>query len=157
MPKDARLTTLRLPNGRLVRYLDSGPANGLPIIFNHAIPYPNSLVNAGRYLREHRLRIITPLRFGYLEPDIFSETSAELLEFRHADDDILDLVAYLFDEPVPIMGSSTLTVNTIRLIDRRPELFSQLICMSPNFWNVRWRGFTRPGRVFLICFRRREN
>jgi|GEM_PF-3338375 len=131
LPDDARLTVVRLPNGRLVRYLDSGPENGRPVVFNYAIPYPNTLVNAGPFLEANNLRIVTPLRFGYLEPEIYSEDSPELRAYDHADDDIIDLVRFLFRQPVAIIGSSTATVNTIRLIDKAPVLFDHLICLSP--------------------------
>lgn len=131
LTNDARLHIVRLPNGRLMRYFDSGPANGRPLIFHYAIPFPLSLVDITSYLADLNLRVITPVRLGYLEPDVFSETSADVLDLSQGDDDIIALVRMLFNTPVPIIGSSTATVSAIRLIEKAPQQFSNLICLSP--------------------------
>lgn len=122
----------RLPNGRLIRLLETGPADGKPVILLHGMLYPLILCNALSFLREEGIRLIMPIRQGFLESRPIYELYKKDTLLEKSLEDIALYVENSFSKPVALMGQSLGSVIAIRMVNRSPKLFSHLICASVN-------------------------
>jgi len=64
---DVNLSVHRLSNGRLVRVLECGQSDARPVIVIHGVLFPNLILGLAKHLKRNNLKLIIPLRRGYLE------------------------------------------------------------------------------------------
>ena len=76
---EADLIVKRLPNERTIRYFEYGPQNGKPVLVMHGMLFPIVIPNSKEIVIQHNLKLIIPLRLGYLE----DQSTAQLLS--HSD------------------------------------------------------------------------
>ncbi|EKF18629.1 alpha/beta hydrolase [Nitratireductor pacificus] len=130
---DVTLTVKRLPNGRVIRVYECGPHDGRPLIMIHGMMFPISLVGISRYLDTAGVRLIVPIRSGFLESRPPGELAAE---GGMISESLSDLAGYIAEEwngsPVAILGQSLGAVLAIRFANRYPGLVSRLILQSIN-------------------------
>src|SRR5690606_15576645 len=132
LSNDVRLVVQRLPNGRLMRVLESGPQTGTPVIMIHGLMFPISLYGIAAHLNSANVRLIVPVREGYLESrSVFSLSSRDDLLTRSLN----DIALYMkqnFRRPAVVLGNALGAVASIRYATRHPELVSRLILLSIN-------------------------
>ena len=130
LPNDCRVMTLRLGNGRNLRLLEAGSSMGEPVVVMHGMLLPMMLMGQSEVFKSRNLRIIVPLKTGYLQP----QTAGDLMDATGPHDvfelDVLSFASDLFPEPVPLIGVSLGAPAAIRIAARRPELFSRLHIIS---------------------------
>ncbi len=126
----ARLSVQCLPNGRVMRFWEFGPANGRPILAMHGFLFGFLVLDAQAELMKHNLRLVMPVRGGYLD----DRTASGTLQLNNlANENIEDLILFvecIFNEPAPILGHNMGGVFALLLAKKRPELFSNVIIAS---------------------------
>lgn len=106
LDRDVSLSVARLRNGRLIRYLEIGPRAGQEILVMHGYLFPLTFMYAHEVLEELNLKLIIPLRTGYLDahPGSTLDEAADLTEVN-----LEDLILFA-KERLP-EGTATLGVN----------------------------------------------
>ncbi len=132
LPGDARLTTVRLPNGRLMRLVEAGPPDGRPVVAVHGMMFGMLLSGARPHLEAAGLRLIVPLRSGYLDtrPLIGLDAKTRLIEA-----DLADLALWIESRnlaPAVLLGHSLGAPVAAAFAAARPALVSRLILLSAN-------------------------
>lgn len=129
---DARLSLRRLPNGRLLRVLECGPPKGFPIYTIHGMMFPTILFGIAKYLAAAKLRLVIPLRRGYLEKLVMTQSGdgADLMEETW--EDLRQLIELDGGGPVPLLAQSYGGVIGLRFAARYPHLVSNLLALSTN-------------------------
>ena len=127
-----RLSVQRLRNGRIVRFWEFGPADGRSVLALHGYLFPSLVLDAQAQLEEHGLRLVLPLRRGFLDDQPASgiREIGELVEDNV--DDILQFAEGNWGEPIPVLGHNMGGVYALLLATRRPDLFSKAIVASVN-------------------------
>lgn len=126
MPQDCRVMTLRLRTGRYLRLLEAGSPMGKPVVVMHGMMLPVILMGLGSVLSETGLRMLVPIKNGYLDAQnsyALAHASGTAEQFE---EDVLDFVEDMFPGPVPLVGTSLGGIAAVRLASARPSLFSQL-------------------------------
>ena len=127
-----RLSVQRLSNGRVVRYWEFGPETGRPVLVTHGFLFPFLVISAEPELIRLGIRVVLPLRRGYLD----NQPLSGLPEITQLiDDNLEDLILFTemrWTEPVPILGHNTGAGYAIMAAVRRPDLYSELILASVN-------------------------
>lgn len=130
--RSARLSVQRLFNGRLMRFWEFGPANGRPVLMIHGILFPFLLLNCEDQLDRHNIRLVGPVRAGFLD----DQTSSELFyEGRLIDQTLEDLTAFVQQSwrvPIPVLGHATGGIFAMMMAQKNPGLFSSIIVSSIN-------------------------
>lgn len=129
---DVRLIVHRLPTGRTLRLFECGRPDGEPLIVVHGVLYPLLLMKSGPACEAAGLRILMPIRAGYLD----DEPTTALHSRRNRDADFDDLAAFIeksFDRPMPVAGHSLGTEWALAFCQRRPDLVSRILLLSPHF------------------------
>lgn len=67
LAEDTRVIEQALSNGRTIRVLERGPADGKAILMLHGILWPLLLIGPSDYLRKLNIRMIMPIRLGYID------------------------------------------------------------------------------------------
>jgi pimeloyl-ACP methyl ester carboxylesterase/DNA-binding CsgD family transcriptional regulator len=162
----ARLVLQRLPSGRLLRLYQAGPPSGRLVVLLHGMLLPLPLIDAEPHLAAAGLRIMMPIRSGYLDDHPVSA-------LRH-DGDVVDrdisMIAEwlaLRGEPqTPVVGISYGAAPAISLACRHPALVSHLILLSMNagglhdarddysfrFYSALGRVSNQPGIARLLAW-----
>ncbi len=129
---DVNFSVQRLRNGRVLRVFDCGPADGKPLILIHGLLYPLIICNAVPFLYKHGIRLIMPVRHGFLE----ERSIYELYRRSHLQTETVeDIAMYIessYSRPVAIMGQSMGSAIAMRLVKENPGLFGGLLCASIN-------------------------
>lgn len=133
---DARLSVQRLFNGRLLRVWEFGPTDGRPVLMIHGFLFPFVLLNLGRELERHGIRLIVPIRSGYLD----DQTNGELFyEGKLIDQTTEDLVAFIqqtWQKPIPVLGHATGGIFAMAIAKKYPDLFKKIVVTSINLLPV---------------------
>ncbi len=129
---DVRLVLRRLPGGRLLRLLECGPQDGRTVVMIHGMMFPISLVGLSRHLEATRIRLVVPIRPGFLESRPAAELAGRTDLVAAAIADLAALLNHEGGKPVVILGQSLGAMLAIRFANRHPELVSQLILQSIN-------------------------
>ncbi len=145
---NARLTTQRLANGRLVRFLECGPSDGQPILMIHGMMWPIMLFGCRRHLEKAGLRLIVPLRRGHLE--------VENLHGLYSDDDLvagsMEDIALFIEQclggQATILGNSLGAVLAIGFANRFPQHVARLILLSINLTQTAPSRDNRAGEFY---------
>lgn len=128
----ASLTAERLPNGRLLRCIEAGPADGRPIVVLHGMMFGMLLSGVGPYLETARLRLLMPLRQGYLDtrPLLDLRTSNRLIA-----ESLKDLAAFIENrglKPAILLGHSLGAMLAWHFAVKNPTMVDRLILLSIN-------------------------
>lgn len=127
-----RLSVQRLRNGRVMRFWEFGPANGRPVLALHGYLFPSLVLDARTHLETYGLRLVLPLRRGFLD-DQPASGIREIGEL--VDDNVEDLLQFAegnWGEPVPVLGHNMGGIYALLLATRRPDLFSRAVVASVN-------------------------
>lgn len=156
LARDARLTTQRLQNGRVIRYLECGAKTGRPVVLIHGMMWPIILAGSRRPLSEAGLRLIMPIRRGYLQPgpalDLNQEEDLATLSMH----DIAGLVAENLDAPAVILGNSLGAVLAAGFAGSYPHLVSRLVLLSINLAQTQSSEATPAGQYYASLNRLRD-
>lgn len=132
-PEDAHLVVRRLPSGRILRAYESGPRDGRPLILIHGMMFPISLPGISRHLDANGIRLIVPIRSGFLESRSPAELAGERGLIGESFADLAACIEQEFDgRPATILGQSLGAVLAIRFANAYPALVSRLILQSIN-------------------------
>jgi pimeloyl-ACP methyl ester carboxylesterase/DNA-binding CsgD family transcriptional regulator len=130
--QDMQLVIRRHRSGETLRYLVGGPANGTPAILVHGMMFPVILRGVSTFLYKHNIRLIVPIRRGYME----SSPLASLFDQGNLIEQGLRAIACVIEEEgldrVPLIGNSLGGIVALRMAQERPQLFSSLVLLSPN-------------------------
>jgi len=129
---DISLSYKHLSNGNTIRVFECGPIDGRPLVLIHGMLYPILLATCKKYLMDNSIRLIMPLRYGFLENYSIFELYERDHLLRNSIRDITLFIKESFSKPVAIMGQSLGSPIAIRLAIESPHLFSQLICATVN-------------------------
>jgi pimeloyl-ACP methyl ester carboxylesterase len=140
------LTLERLTDGRLRRCLEVGPADGRPVVTLHGMMFGTLISGARPALEAAGLRLIVPLRRGYLDPRPVLGLAAEGTLADLSLVDVADLIERRSLGPATVLGHSLGAVLALRLADRRPELVARLVIASIN--NLRSGPGDAAGRLY---------
>jgi pimeloyl-ACP methyl ester carboxylesterase/DNA-binding CsgD family transcriptional regulator len=138
------LTVERLPDGRLIRCIEAGAKDGHPVIAGHGMMFGMLVAAAGPILRGLGLRLLIPIRSGYLDP-------RPVLDLTGGDsrkDSVSSELALFIERrrlaPATVLGHSLGAVHALHLAKEAPALVARLILLSPNTaaTNARGNSFT---------------
>jgi pimeloyl-ACP methyl ester carboxylesterase/DNA-binding CsgD family transcriptional regulator len=134
-----RETTITLPDGRALGFVDQGDAHGQPVLFVHGMLY-------GPYWTDHALevcarqgwRIIAPFRAGFGRTDAFDPPRADIGLVDAVVQDLVWLLAHLHIDSALIVGHAAGSVYAHRLAARHPALADGLLMVShAPYWHDR--------------------
>jgi pimeloyl-ACP methyl ester carboxylesterase/DNA-binding CsgD family transcriptional regulator len=130
--RGADLTLERLSDGRLLRCIEMGPADGRPVIAVHGMMFGMLLSGAEQALADAGLRLIMPLRRGYLDPRPVLGIAGEGRLAEESLTDLCDLIERRALGPATVLGQSLGAILALRLAERRPDLVARMILLSIN-------------------------
>ncbi|MEM8937168.1 MAG: alpha/beta fold hydrolase [Pseudomonadota bacterium] len=130
MSGDERVVLQRLPNGRTLRLIEYGPASGQPILVIHGMLWPLIFGADNALLDEKNIRIIMPIRCGYLDPT----NSERLLGQEDLVGQSLEDVALFHEnvlgEKTPVIGNSYGAPMAVEYAVRYPHLVERLFLVA---------------------------
>jgi len=129
---DVRLTIQRLPNGRLQRVFECGPIDGKPVVMFHGMLYPLVFWTAKAHLENNNVRLIMPIRHGFLEARPVSELYRKSDLLDKTMEDVALYIQHFCASPITILGQSLGSVLAIRFTNLYPDLVSKLLLLSVN-------------------------
>ena len=129
---EADLIVKRLPNERTIRYFEYGPQNGKPVLVMHGMLFPIVIPNSKEFVIQHNLKLIIPLRLGYLEDQSTSQLLSHSDLTEQSMQDIAEFVSNTFNVPLPVIGLMHGTAIALKFASHFPKLTSKLILVSPN-------------------------
>ncbi|MFW5655239.1 MAG: alpha/beta fold hydrolase [Roseicyclus sp.] len=152
-----RLSVERLPDGRMLRCIEAGAEDGHPVVASHGMMFGMLVAGAGALLRGMGLRLLMPIRHGYLDPrPVFDLFGSGRAGNRHACD-----LAHFIERrrlaPATILGHSLGAPHALRLAAQAPALVARLIVLSTNaldstvrdnsYTNGLYGGYRDPRRL----------
>ena len=145
---DATLTVERLPGGRILRSIEAGPRDGRPVLVVHGMMFGMLLSGTAGTLHRLGLRLIMPLRLGYLDPRPVVDIRKTRRLVAESLSDLAALVRRRTLAPVTVLGHSLGAAAAIRLAATEPDLVSSLVLVSPNFVGTGGDGAEHAGRLY---------
>jgi len=145
---DTRLSIHRLGNGRLLRILEAGPADGKPVIMIHGMMFPITLRGLARHLHDARIRLIVPIRPGFLEAASVSPLFLAEDLIARALEDIALFIQKSGLSPAPVVGLSLGATVATRFACDYPKCVSRLILMSTNLTQTRDAKESQAARFY---------
>lgn len=129
---DFRLSVQRLRSGRLLRYWEIGPEDGRPILLIHGYMFPFLLLNALSELERYNLRLVAPIRAGYLDDQRSAVAYQDDLLIEQTIEDLAQFVRLKWNGPAPVIGQALGAYYAMFLAKRAKDLFSSLTIVSIN-------------------------
>ncbi len=129
-PDTINYSQRQLSNGNVLRFFECGPLDGKPVILIHGLMFPLILTSCHDCLKKHNIRLIMPIRHGYLENGSTTKLYRKDHELKQSIEDITCFIQQHFTDPVPVIGHAFGSAITIKLASENPGLFSQIICAS---------------------------
>ena len=145
---DMRLLTVRGSSGKLLRYLQGGPSDGVPVVMVHGMMFPVILQGVSPYLYDTNIRLIVPIRPGYLESRPLTSLYQQQDLLENGLEEIADLISSLGISPANILGNSLGASVAIRLAQRLPEKVSRLVLLSINLTRTKKAPRGRAGQFY---------
>ncbi|MDG2004767.1 MAG: hypothetical protein P8J20_15705 [Novosphingobium sp.] len=130
--RSARLSVQRLSNGRLMRFWEFGPVDGRPLLMIHGILFPFLVLNCNDQLERHNIRLVVPVRAGFLDDQMSSEL---FYEGRLIDQTLEDLTAFVqqsWQKPIPVLGNATGGIFAMMMAQQDAGLFKNITVSSIN-------------------------
>lgn len=143
-----RLSAHRLPNGRLQRVWELGPAEGKPLLVLHGFLFPFLMLNAYEALERLNLRLVIPIRSGYLDDH---DSAAAHLDGSLIEQTVEDLRAFIqltWSGPVEVLCHATGAYFAMLIAEQSPDLFSRMVVTSINLMNEQ-PSDSSPSKSFL--------
>ena len=122
----------RLSSGRQIRVWEMGPRTGRPILLVHGYLFPFLMNAAQEYLEQHGIRLIIPIRSGYLDGTDSADLAHGGQLTAQTVIDLCDFVRETASGPLPILGHATGGLYSMLMIARAPELFGDVAVCSLN-------------------------
>ncbi|MGD1884402.1 MAG: alpha/beta fold hydrolase [Paracoccaceae bacterium] len=129
-PPGTQLKVQRLANGRLLRFIECGPADGAPVLIFHSMMFSLLLNNAAPCLGKRSMRLIMPIRPGYLEPFVAFPLMTNTDHIDQFIDDIADYIKTTSKGPIKAMGHSFGCIVLARFAVLYPDLLSKISLVS---------------------------
>lgn len=148
-----RLSTQRLPTGRLQRIWEMGPVDGKPLLVLHGYLFPFLLLNAQEALKRFNIRLVIPVRGGYLDNQANAPVYDDGALVEQTVTDILAFVRQTWAGPVDVLCHSTGAFFAMLMLQRDKDVFSQLVVTSINLMDEH-RDATSPSATFLDGLRK---
>ncbi|MEL6647137.1 MAG: alpha/beta hydrolase [Pseudomonadota bacterium] len=126
-----RLEIRRLPNGRSIRVFESGPADGYPVVVVHGFFFLVLLQAFGKLLFDYKIRMILPLRAGYMVGNTHAISTYAQDALTLNLDDLEAFITGTLEKPVTLVGHSMGCATAVIFASRKPECVKQLLLMSP--------------------------
>lgn len=130
LPIDIKIIVQRLSNGHSIRILERGPANGTPVLVIHGMLWPLLLLGSSDVLKEKNIRMIVPLRSGYLDKyaaeDIYGKSDM-------VDRSLQDIALYqaeCLDNKMPVIGHSYGGILAMEYARLFPDMVSKLVIVA---------------------------
>lgn len=130
LSQDVRLLSRRLTDGRLVNLLEYGPQHGTPVLFGHGLLFPILMQDCAEHLNRLGVRIIIPVREGFLETRPASNLFDQEDLLRQWVDDALGVIREYIGGPCAVMGNSTGARFVVRLAHEAPRDVTHLTLLS---------------------------
>ena len=143
-----RLSVQRLRSGRLLRYWEMGPESGRPVLLIHGYMFPFVLLNAASELERLNLRLVAPIRAGYLDDQQNAVAYQDDLLIEQTIEDITHFVRLKWDGPAPVIGHALGGYYAMLSAKRAKGLFSSLAIVSINLLKGGKKGKT-PAADFI--------
>jgi pimeloyl-ACP methyl ester carboxylesterase len=127
-----RLVINRLTDGKLLRTLECGPSDGRRVLFAHGMLYPLLLIAGAAECDRLGIRLIMPVRSGYLD----DQSAAALYDEIDATGDLDDIADFAAREPggsMPVVGHSMGASWALRFARRHRARVETLVLLSPHF------------------------
>lgn len=142
LPPSVRLSIHLLDNRRALRVFEVGPSSGRPVLVAHGMLFPLLLLNAGDECDRRGIRLIMPLRSGYLD----DQSAAALLRGTDQARDQADIARFMerFGGAIPVVAHSVGASWALEFARRHPGRIDSLTLLSPSFL-----GNHRPESVFV--------
>ncbi len=131
-----KLSAQRLSNGRLMRYWELGPQDGTPVLLIHGYLFPILLLNAKAQLEQHKLRLIAPIRGGYLDNQTYSDVHLDGGMIEKTVEDLTLFVKQVCPKPIPVVGHATGGFYAMLIAKLDGDLFSKIIIPSINLMKI---------------------
>ena len=141
LPPSVRLIIQQLDNGHMLRAFECGPQTGRPVLVAHGMLFPIVLLNAGAACERLGLRLIMPIRSGYLDDSSGTALFKEVDRVQDQDD--IAQFTTRFSRRIPVVGHSIGASWALDFARRYPGRIDRLVLLSPNFL-----GDTRSTSVF---------
>lgn len=132
LSQDARLLSRRLEGGRLVNILEFGPTTGTPVLLGHGVLFALLMRDAIPHLARLGLRVIAPIREGYLETRPTSALFDQDDLLRQWVDDAHGIIREYIGHPCAVIGNSTGARSVVRLAQEAPDHVTALTLVSPT-------------------------
>lgn len=132
LPSGVRLIINRLAGDRLLRTLECGPPDGRPVLFAHGMLYPLLFINGVAECERLGIRLIMPVRSGYLDDQSAAALYGESDATRDLDD-VAIFVSRFEGGALPIVGHSMGASWALRFGRRHPARVASLVLLSPHF------------------------
>jgi len=128
-PAGTQFKVHRLEDDRYLRVIECGPPEGAPILLFHSMMFAPLLSGAVAELARHRLRLIMPVRPGYLEASVSTAPfDPETIDkFSH---DVAAYMQHLQLGPVPILSHGFACTLALRFAELYPALATSMSLMS---------------------------
>lgn len=130
--RDVAVTAHRLPSGSVVICLEAGPQEGQPVLLVHGMMFGVMLSGVGEWLEKLGVRLLVPIRPGYLQSFSMGSIAAEGELTQRAISDTASFIRTVLGGPVPILGQSLGAGLALRLAQAHPELVASLTLISTN-------------------------
>lgn len=155
LPDAVRLEMRRLPNGRLLRLFEAGPADGTPVVVFHGLFFASLMQGLAPLLAAHNIRLIVPLRVGYLVGDAGAFGVSEHDTSRQNIADFQSYIETVFGRPVIVMGHSMGCLAALEFTQTHPEWTQHLVLVSAFLGRENERGY--QGRILKVLARMPDN
>lgn len=127
---ETRMVLQRLPNERSIQILEIGPVGGQPVLLIHGMLWPLIFTADSQALNALNVRLIMPLRAGYLGQFTSNEIYGRRDMTAESLEDIADFHRLFLGEAVPVVGHSYGGALAIRYAHENPDLISKLFVVS---------------------------
>ncbi|MFK7752072.1 MAG: hypothetical protein AB8B51_05940 [Sedimentitalea sp.] len=132
-----RLTTQRLPNGRLLRIWELGPPQGKPLLMLHGYLFPFLMLNAKGALERLNWRLLIPIRGGYLDENQQESSYHDGSLVKRTLEDLHAFIRMTWAGPIDVLCHATGAYFAMLIEQKSPGTFRRMVVTSLNLVNDR--------------------
>lgn len=148
LPQGVRFCVRPSRHGTNLRWYEYGPRDGKPVLAVHGMMLPLIMLGSEEHLDRLGIRLIQPVRRGYLEPIDPQSLMREDPLVSDSIADLAEMVELVSDRPVPVVGHSFGSLIAMRFAAARPDLVEQLHLCSINLGQESDENRNFIGRLF---------